>query len=53
MACHLLLFEDKGDKESFLARIDHVNSSDLRKAAGIYLSKGEGVVVTIVPKKES
>ena len=53
MARHLLLFEDKGDKESFLARIDRVNSSDLRKAAAIYLSKGEGVVVTIVPKKKS
>lgn len=53
MARHLLLFEDKGDKESFLARIDRVNSSDLRRAAAIYLSKGEGVVVTIVPKKKS
>ena len=53
LARHLLLFEDKGDKESFLARIDRVNSSDLRRAAAIYLSKGEGVVVIIVPKKKS
>jgi len=53
MARHLLLFEDKGDKESFLDRIDRVDSTDLRKAAAKYLSKGEGVVVTIVPKKKS
>jgi predicted Zn-dependent peptidase len=53
LARHLLLFEDNGNKEGFLARIDRVNSSDLRKAAAIYLSKGEGVVVTIVPKRKS
>ena len=53
LARHFLLVEDKGDKESFLARIDRVHSSDLRKAAAKYLSKGEGVVVTIVPKRKS
>jgi len=53
LARHVLLFEDKGDKESFLARIDRVHSTDLRKAAAKYFSKGEGVVVIIVPKKKS
>jgi len=52
LARHFLLVEGKGDKEGFLARIDRVNSSDLRKAAAKYLSKGEGVVVTIVPKRK-
>jgi len=53
MARHLLLYDDNGDKESFLAKIDRVDSSDLREAASKYLSKGEGVVVTIMPKKTS
>lgn len=53
LARHLLLFEGQDDQESFLAKIDRVNSSDLRKAAARYLSKGEGVVVTIVPKRKS
>lgn len=37
-------------KGSFLDNIEHVDSSEVRKAAGDYLSKNDYVMVTIMPK---
>lgn len=49
LARHVLLSE--GDGGDFLEAIGRVSSSDLRKAAATYFSKGDSVVVAIVPKK--
>ncbi len=39
------------DRGSYLENIEKISSSDLRKMAGEYLSKGRYVIVTILPKK--
>ena len=49
LARHILLNE--GDGGDFLEAIGRVSSSDLRAAAAKYFSKGDSVVVAIVPKK--
>jgi zinc protease len=52
-ARHILLAENKHETEGFLAKIEKVSSTDLRKIAARYLNQGESVVVAIVPGKES
>lgn len=49
-ARHVILSE--GDGRNFLEAIGRVSSSDLRAAAAEYFSKGDNVVVAIVPKKK-
>jgi zinc protease len=49
LARHILLNE--GDGGDFLEAIGRVSSSDLRETAAKYFSKGDSVVVAIVPKK--
>ena len=51
LARYLLLNENQ-EGGSYLENIEKLNSSDLRKAAGKYLSKGRYVIVTISPKKK-
>jgi predicted Zn-dependent peptidase len=43
-----------GDTEggNFLESIEKINSSDIRKAAGRYLTTNDYVVVTIMPREE-
>ncbi len=49
LARHVVLGE--GDGGDFLEAVGRVSSSDLRRAAARYFSKGDSVVVAIVPKK--
>jgi predicted Zn-dependent peptidase len=51
LAKYLLLNENQ-EGGSYIENIAKLNSSDLRKAAGKYLSKGRYVIVTISPKKK-
>jgi zinc protease len=51
LAMYLLLNENQ-ERGSYIENIEKLNSSDLRKAAGKYLSKGRYVIVTISPKKK-
>ncbi len=51
LARFMLLNEDP-TRGSYLENIEKISSSDLRKAAGKYLSKGRYVIVTISPKKK-
>lgn len=51
LAMYLLLNENQ-EGGSYLENIEKLNSLDLRKAAGKYLSKGRYVIVTISPKKK-
>lgn len=51
LARYMHLNEDS-ERGSFLENIEKVSSSDLRKAAGKYLSAGRYVIVSISPKKE-
>ena len=51
LARFMLLNEDP-NRGSYLENIDKISSSDLRKAAGKYLSKGRYVIMTISPKKK-
>jgi predicted Zn-dependent peptidase len=52
LARYLLLHEDS-KSENYLENIRRIDSSDLRKAATKYFSKGEYVTVSIVPQKKS
>lgn len=47
-----MLLNKNQNRGSFLENIAKINSSDLRKAAGEYLSQGKYVVVSILPKRE-
>lgn len=49
LARHILLGD--GGRPDFMEAIGRVSSSDLREAAARYFSKGDSVVVAIVPKK--
>ena len=51
LARHILLNENQ-EGGSYIENIANLNSSDLRNAAGKYLSKGRYVIVTISPKKK-
>ena len=51
LAMYLLLNENQ-EGGSYIENIEKLNSLDLRKAAGKYLSKGRYVIVTISPKKK-
>jgi zinc protease len=51
LAMYMLLNEGS-DMLNYLENIGKVDTSDLRKAAAKYLSKGEYVIVSIVPKKK-
>jgi predicted Zn-dependent peptidase len=51
LARFMLLNEDL-NRGSYLENIEKISSSDLRKAANKYLSKGRYVIVTISPKKK-
>jgi len=51
LARYLLLNENQ-EGGSYIENIEKLNSLDLRKAAGKYLSKGRYVIVTISPKKK-
>ena len=51
MAKHMLLGNESADS-GYLNLIDKISSSDLRQIAGKYWSKGEYVVVTILPNKK-
>ncbi len=51
LARFMLLNEDPA-RGSYLENIEKISSSDLRKAAGKYLSEGRYVIVTISPKKK-
>jgi zinc protease len=52
LARYMLLHRDS-TPGSYLENIMRINSSDLRKIAAKYFSKGEYVTVSIVPKKKS
>jgi zinc protease len=52
LARSLILSED-GEYRPYLANIDKVDSSDLRKAAAKYFSRSDYVIISIVPPKES
>ena len=52
LAKFMLMNEDP-NRGNFLENINKITSSDLRKAAGKYLSKNAYVIVSIVPKKKS
>jgi len=51
LAKFMLLNEDP-TRGSYLENIEKISSSDLRKAAGKYLSKGRYAIATISPKKK-
>ena len=48
----VMLLQGEAAPRNYLDNIKKVTSSDLRKAAAKYLSKGEYVLVSIVPKKK-
>jgi zinc protease len=52
MAVHLIL-ADKAERGKYLEAIEKISSSDLRRTAGDYLSRGGQVIVSIVPKKKT
>ena len=52
LAMYMLLQENDRAPLNYLDNIKKVSSSDLRKTAAKYLSKGEYVLVSIVPKKK-
>jgi zinc protease len=52
LARHVILGGDAGNGRDFMKEIDRVSSSDLREAAAEYFSKGDSVVVAIVPGKK-
>ena len=52
LAMHMLLNEET-TKIDYLERIAKISSSDLRKIGAKYFSRGEYVIVSIVPKKKS
>jgi zinc protease len=51
LARHVILRGDDGNGKDFMKEIDRVSSSDLREAAAEYFSKGDSVVVAVVPGK--
>lgn len=51
LARYIVLHENQ-EGGSYLENIEKLNSSDLRKAAGKYLSSGRYVIVTISPKNK-
>jgi zinc protease len=51
LARHVILGGDGGNGKDFMKEIERVSSSDLREAAAEYFSKGDSVVVAIVPGK--
>jgi len=51
LARYLILSENSSEG-SYLENIDKINSSDLRRIASKYLSKGKYVVVYVKPKKK-
>jgi len=51
LAMFMLLNEDE-ERGRYLENIEKISSSDLRKAAGKYLSKGRYVIASIIPKKK-
>jgi len=51
LVLHSFLNTNKS-RRSYLDTIDEISSSDLRKAAGEFISKGRYVMVTIVPNKK-
>lgn len=51
LARFMLLNEDL-NRRKYLEAVDKINSSDLRKVAAKYLSRGKYVSVAILPKKE-
>ncbi|MFQ6109015.1 MAG: peptidase M16, partial [Candidatus Aminicenantales bacterium] len=51
LAKYMLLNEDE-ERGRFLDNIEKINSSDLRRSAGKYLSRGKYVIVSILPKKK-
>ena len=51
LATFMLLHEDE-ERGNYLENIEKTSSSDLRKAAGKYLSRGRYVITSIVPKKK-
>jgi len=50
-ARHMLMSEDKTEG-NFLESIENIDSSDVRKAAGNYLTKNDYVMVTIMPRED-
>jgi len=51
LATYLLLTDGAATAPSYLESIDKVQSGDVRKAAGKYLSRSDFVLISIVPKK--
>ncbi len=49
----LILLSEGQERGSYLDNIEKVTSSQLRKSAGRYLSRGRYVVVSIVPQKKN
>jgi predicted Zn-dependent peptidase len=47
-----MLLSDGKEGRNYLESIEKVNTTDLRKAAAKYLSRGDFVVVAVSPKKE-
>ena len=47
-----MLLNEVNDRGTFLDNIDKISSSDLRKAAGEYLSRGKYVIISVLPKKK-
>jgi len=51
LARYMLLNEDE-ERGRFLDNLENITSSDLRRSAGKYLSRGKYVIVSILPKKK-
>lgn len=47
-----MLLNENSTEGSYLENVEAINSSDLREAAGKYLSQGRYVIVSILPKKD-
>ncbi len=47
-----MLLNDDLNRGGYLENIEKISSSDLRKAAGTYLSTGRYAIVSIIPKKK-
>jgi len=48
-----LILQDPAVDRNYLAGIERLTTSDLRAAAGRYLSSGKKIVVSVVPRKKS
>ena len=53
MATHALRNKGRADRGPYIENIESITSTDLRKAAGDYLSKNGYVIISIIPTKKN